>query len=208
MPRTSDKREDLILAADSLFHRKGFERSTIADVAAAAAVPMGNVYYYFKTKEELVAAVTQARNEAAALWFQELDRLATAKARLLRFVARFDTLVESRQAHGCPTGGLCLETNKIGGPIAEQAAIAFRRSLAWLARQFGELGRKPKQAREDAARIVGGIQGAILLTNTFKEPEFMLNETRRLKEWLDALPDSIGAKRLPSAGTKMKGKKK
>ncbi|MEO7778905.1 MAG: TetR/AcrR family transcriptional regulator [Fibrobacteria bacterium] len=209
----------LIQAADTLFHRKGFERSTIADVAAFAEVPVGNVYYYFKTKEDLVAAVTHLRNETTARWLLDLDRFPSARERLRLFVARFETLVESRLAHGCPTGGLCLETNKIGGAVAEQAAIAFQNSLAWLESQFGALGRKRKQAKEDAARIVGGLQGAILLTNTLKDPAFMLNEVRRLEEWLDTLPESgaslskkqttgpavAGPKRLPSRGAKRKG---
>jgi TetR/AcrR family transcriptional repressor of nem operon len=33
----------------------------MADIAAAANVPPGNVYYYFKTKEEIGAAIIEQR---------------------------------------------------------------------------------------------------------------------------------------------------
>ncbi|HKP97521.1 MAG TPA: TetR/AcrR family transcriptional regulator [Fibrobacteria bacterium] len=209
MPRTSDKRETLIRAADALFHRRGFERSTIADLAASAAVPLGNVYYYFKTKDDLIAAVVRHRNEASLARQKELEALGSARERLLRFVDRFGTLIESRTAHGCPTGGLCLETNKIGGVAAERAAGAFRQSLAWLARQFRELGRKPKQAEADAGQVMGGLQGAILLANTFKDPEFMIREIGRLKEWLAALPaGKTGSGKTAKASTEKQATRK
>ena len=57
----ASKRDRLIDAALRLFYEHGIERTTIADIAAAANVPPGNVYYYFKTKEDIVDAVVSAR---------------------------------------------------------------------------------------------------------------------------------------------------
>ena len=45
---------------DQLLHQQGIERTTLADIAKAADVPPGNVYYYFKTKDEVIAAVIEA----------------------------------------------------------------------------------------------------------------------------------------------------
>jgi AcrR family transcriptional regulator len=50
------KRDRLIAGARETIHRQGFEATTIADIAQASDVPVGNVYYYFKSKDELVAA--------------------------------------------------------------------------------------------------------------------------------------------------------
>ena len=49
----SDKRTRLIEAADKLVQLQGFSQTTLADIAKKADVPLGNVYYYFKTKEEI-----------------------------------------------------------------------------------------------------------------------------------------------------------
>ena len=37
-------------AARELVHRQGVARTTLADIAQAADVPVGNVYYYFRQK--------------------------------------------------------------------------------------------------------------------------------------------------------------
>jgi TetR/AcrR family transcriptional repressor of nem operon len=44
------------LVAGALIQRQGIEKTTIADIARAADVPVGNVYYYFKTKDDLIEA--------------------------------------------------------------------------------------------------------------------------------------------------------
>ena len=51
-----------------MFYANGVERTTLADVAQAAGIPLGNVYYYFKTKHDLIQAVVEARlSEARAM---------------------------------------------------------------------------------------------------------------------------------------------
>jgi len=54
---TPDKRDRLVDAAVQLVHRQGFHRTTLADVAEESRVPLGNVYYYFKTKDALGEAL-------------------------------------------------------------------------------------------------------------------------------------------------------
>src|SRR5436190_1322862 len=53
------KRERLVTAAQELVYRQGVARTTLAHIAEAADVPVGNVYYYFKTKDDIVGAVGQ-----------------------------------------------------------------------------------------------------------------------------------------------------
>ena len=58
-----DKRTRLIETATKLAYGRGFRETSLADIAEAARVPVGNVYYYFKTKEELAEAVVERRLE-------------------------------------------------------------------------------------------------------------------------------------------------
>jgi AcrR family transcriptional regulator len=55
-----DKRQRLVSGACEVIHQQGVEKTTIADIAQAAEVPVGNVYYYFKTKDELVEAAIES----------------------------------------------------------------------------------------------------------------------------------------------------
>ena len=57
------KRARLVAAACRVLHEQGVERTTLADIAKAAYVPVGNVYYYFKTKDQLVEAAIHAHGQ-------------------------------------------------------------------------------------------------------------------------------------------------
>lgn len=47
-------RAQIVTAAMTLFREQGYQRTTMRAVAAAAGVSVGNAYYYFGSKEELV----------------------------------------------------------------------------------------------------------------------------------------------------------
>lgn len=184
----ADKWQSLVQAASELFHRQGFEQTSLADIATAAGVPLGNVYYYFKTRDELLKAVLDQRLAAVRAKRAELEALPSPRDRLLAFVAGFEERAEESTAFGCPAGGLCQEMNKRGGDVAAEAAGLLRDGLDWVTRQFHALGFREGQAREHAARLIGARQGSILLSNTFKDPRYIKQEISRLKEWLSALP--------------------
>jgi AcrR family transcriptional regulator len=56
-PLDHEKRVAIMEAARALFTTKGYESTTIADVAKQAAVAVGTVYIYFKNKSDLLYAV-------------------------------------------------------------------------------------------------------------------------------------------------------
>src|SRR5258705_1889960 len=62
MARTHiDKRSRLVSAAVGLAYQNGFEATSLADIAREAKGPLGNVYYYFKTKDEIGEAIVGLR---------------------------------------------------------------------------------------------------------------------------------------------------
>ncbi|MFG1606224.1 TetR/AcrR family transcriptional regulator [Actinoplanes sp. NPDC049265] len=58
-------RHALVAAASDLFERHGYERTTIADIAAAAEIGTRTFFSYFATKEELLFPETDPRLRAA-----------------------------------------------------------------------------------------------------------------------------------------------
>ncbi len=60
-------------AAVQLLHQQGIERTTLADIAKVADVPPGNVYYYFKTKDEVIAAVIEAHAQQVRTTLASID---------------------------------------------------------------------------------------------------------------------------------------
>jgi AcrR family transcriptional regulator len=68
MPRVSDqhlaaRRAQILEAARGCFAREGFHRTSMADILGAAGLSAGAVYRYFRSKEELVAAIAGQAGE-------------------------------------------------------------------------------------------------------------------------------------------------
>src|SRR5256886_5312138 len=126
-----DKRTRLIDSAMKLAYRRGFRETSLADIAETANVPLGNVYYYFKTKDELGEAVVERRLAEFRAFREELDRLSSPKERLFAFVERIQSNREQLARGGCPLGGLCTELHKEGGPLAKKSAALFTEPMRW-----------------------------------------------------------------------------
>jgi AcrR family transcriptional regulator len=55
-PRAEDTRRKIYEAAMELFREKGFEATTMRDIAGKAGVALGGAYYYFSSKDAIVLA--------------------------------------------------------------------------------------------------------------------------------------------------------
>ena len=53
------RREEIVLAAEKVFFSKGFDLSTMDDIAEEAELSKGTLYLYFKNKEDLHMAVAR-----------------------------------------------------------------------------------------------------------------------------------------------------
>src|SRR5690242_12645727 len=78
MPRPNQKkaqgaktREECLAAAIEVFARRGYQRTTMDEIAAAAGVTKGALYWHYRTKEDfLIAALTKLNTE----WENEVVR--------------------------------------------------------------------------------------------------------------------------------------
>jgi AcrR family transcriptional regulator len=184
------KRERLVASAVALVHEQGARATTLADVAQAADVPLGNVYYYFKTKDELLAATVEAHAAELRAALAQLDEAPTPAARLKAFVAMVGGQGDLAARSGCPQGTLCSELDKRDDELSQLAAKLMQIPLDWAERQFAAMGRS--DARELATALIAAYQGISLLTNTLRDPSLMTTEARRLSAWIDALEAESG----------------
>jgi AcrR family transcriptional regulator len=53
--RTEEKKRQILLAASSVFRRRGLHATGMRDIAAELGMHVGNLYYYFQNKRELLA---------------------------------------------------------------------------------------------------------------------------------------------------------
>jgi TetR/AcrR family transcriptional regulator, transcriptional repressor for nem operon len=182
----ADKRTRLVETAMKLAHKRGFRETSLADIAEAADVPVGNVYYYFKTKDELGEAVIERRLAQFHAFREEMDRLSSPKERLLTFADGIQRNKDQLARGGCPLGGLCSELHKEGGALAKKAAALFTAPMDWLEEQFRAAGHE-KDSRELAVHLFSAFQGMAAVALGANDPDVVVMEVRRLKGWIKSL---------------------
>jgi TetR/AcrR family transcriptional repressor of nem operon len=184
--RALGKRERLIAAARGTIYRQGIEKTTLADIAAAAGVPLGNVYYYFKTKQDIVEAVVESHLVEARQMLTALeDAYDSPRDRLKALFGALTQQADQIARYGCPHGTLCLELDK-RADAPDLAARLMREPVDWAQHQFAALGCPDADAL--AIEVIARYQGAALLSSTFRDPALMTREAARVAAWLDTLP--------------------
>jgi AcrR family transcriptional regulator len=186
----ADKRTRLIEAAADLAHRRGFRETSLAEIAEAAQVPLGNVYYYFKSKDALAEALIER-------WLQEMRAARAAwdaaGGPVERLEACIDVATNGREAvarSGSPIGGLCTELGKTEGPLALKARVLFREQLDWIEAQLRALGAEA-EAPALAVHLLAGLQGASVLAHAQGDPALVVYEAEMLKAWVRRLPQRL-----------------
>ena len=181
-----DKRSRLTRAAADLTYARGFGKVSLAEIAEAADVPVGGVYYYFRTKAAVAEAIIAQRSDE----FQQLrahwEQASTPKERLKAFVQSTADNRDALVRAGCPVGSLCSELGKEDASLARLAAHPLRQLLAWTEAQFAGLGREREKAGL-ALHLLAALQGISLLANCFRDPSVVIKEARRLSAWIDSL---------------------
>jgi TetR/AcrR family transcriptional regulator, transcriptional repressor for nem operon len=181
-PKT-DSRTRLLQAAEKVTYQHGFGRTAIADIAKEARVPLGNVYYYFKSKDEIGDAIVELRVSRFRKLLQELSQAESPQERLCAFVQIKIKNRESLARAGCPVGTMCSELHKHGGAVARKSTTLFADALGWMEAQFQELG-KGSESRGLAIHLLSATQGVSVLAHTFHDPDMIAMEAERLKRWI------------------------
>jgi TetR/AcrR family transcriptional repressor of nem operon len=179
------KRERLVAGASDLLHRQGVATTTLAQVAHVAAVPPGNVYYYFKTKDDLVRAVIDARVAEVRAMLAVFERRPTPAERLTALVGQWIEMRELVARYGCPFGTLTTELDRRDDGLDREAARPVELILDWAEAQFRELGRP--DPRDLAIALFSGVQGGALLSNALRDPEIMTVSVRHLERWISSV---------------------
>jgi len=182
----ADNRARLLQAAERTTYRYGFGNTAIADIAKEARIPLGNVYYYFKTKDEIGEAIVEQRVPRFRKLLQEFNQAGSPKERLCAFV---QIKIKNREAlarNGCPVGTFCTEMRKLGGAAAGKSQILFAMALDWMEKQFREIG-KGVDSRGLAVHLLSATQGVSVLAHTFHNPGLIDMEAARLKAWIRGL---------------------
>ena len=136
-PRAEDTRRKIYDVALDLFREKGFEQTTMRDIAAKAFVALGAAYYYFSSKDAIVLAFYHELQESSnELILQELadqkkleDRIRCVLEKRLELLARNRKFCAALFRHAPdsadPLSPFSDETRSIREAAIEQMRIAL-----------------------------------------------------------------------------------
>lgn len=189
-PTSNTKRDRLIDSAAELFHRHGMISTSLADIAKHAEIPIGNVYYYFKTKDELAMAAIDKRKRMLAEVYEHLDNVhEDPRTRLIEAVRFFDRVKEEYTRFGCPIYRMIIDGGEAEKEAVSKAGAGLYESFVeWAEKQFRQLGHT-EEARRYSLSLLAGIQGGAVMARAFQSPQVMADEIERLAAWIGSLPN-------------------
>jgi TetR/AcrR family transcriptional regulator, transcriptional repressor for nem operon len=200
-------RDHIVEAADRLFYHQGYAHTSFSDIADAVQISRGNFYYHFKTKDEILDAVIDARRAHTQAMLDRWERDGATPADRIR---SFMHMLIANQAHiqlyGCPVGTLSTELAKLDHASKDEAVKLFALFRTWLGRQFALLGREA-DADDLAMHLLARSQGVAALANAFHDDAFIRKEVQLMCDWLSAITETADkpAKRRGKAAKKRRG---
>lgn len=204
--RERTTRDHIVEAADRLFYQRGYEHTSFADIADLVRISRGNFYYHFKTKDEILDAVIEARVASTKTMLAQWEiEGADPAARIRSFI---HILIANRadiKRYGCPVGTLCSELAKLGHGSQAEANKLFTLFRIWLGRQFTQLGRA-RDADTLAMHLLARSQGVATLASAFRDEAFIRQEVEQMQEWLASCVK--GSKASPKPGSHKPGSPK
>ena len=94
------KKGEILKAATWLFARKGFKETSMSEVAAMTGTAGSNIFYHYKTKEEIFLAILKSTKEELLLEFERFiqeHQVVNGLAMLEGTIKFYLTLAGSRQ---------------------------------------------------------------------------------------------------------------
>ncbi|MEO0323443.1 MAG: TetR family transcriptional regulator [Myxococcota bacterium] len=184
MARRSNKRAALVVAAREAFHELGLKRSTLAVIAKRAGVPLGNVYYYFKTKDDLLAAVIAELREEHDARLAACAEAETPLAQLRAYLAWRSERLETQARHGNLPAALAQDLAREESALAVDAGALFEQERSWLAARFGEPGEG--RAARLAEELHCAVLGAQVAAHASGDPSLLRRRLAALDAWAAA----------------------
>lgn len=167
MPRNpAATRARIYAAAYALFYRKGFQRTSLDDIAAKADVTKRTLYYHVRSKDDLAGAMLEHQH---GFVLAEMARWIGTETDARRFVSRlFDSVGRwaATASKGRWTGSgftrIAMELADLPGHPARVATRRHKSEVqAELARRLTEC--RVRRPREIAAQIQMLLEGAMAL---------------------------------------------
>lgn len=89
--------ELIMEVASAMFQKRGYDRTSLEDIATALHITKPSLYYHFSGKEEILLACIESGHRLFNIWLEERDQVdLTGKERLRIFVTAYVELLKDQ----------------------------------------------------------------------------------------------------------------
>jgi len=172
-------RERIIAASASLLNREGYLRTPVSDIMRATGMQKGGIYNHFASREELgLEAFNYAFRRIREQLLAAIAEKTTARQKLLALIEVFrGSPARPDLEGGCPVMNLAIESDDADAKLRQAA----RQAMGTLHGLFERLIKEgvarhefaKRDARATAIHLVAALEGALMLTNLYKDPEYL-----------------------------------
>ena len=183
----------LLEAARELFWERGYEATSLGDVVKRAKANPGSLYYFFKTKEELLLAVLDRYKEL--LWPVVMQpAFKGAEDPIVRIFAILEGyrqgLMATEFARGCPIGSLSLEVGEALPAARRKIAENFEGWVGWIKKCLDEAADQLPPETDTSALahfVLTVMEGAVMQARAYHSLEPFESAVRVLGDYLARL---------------------
>lgn len=186
-----DRREQIIDAAMRVFAQKGFLKATNKDIARAAGITPGLIYYYFESKEAVLKTIVETRTPIQLLTTLSPEALALPPEQFLAMLLRrVLDIVEGEEFVGLLR---VLLPEFIHNPeLMPLPLAAFERILGFLNNYFESKVKSGELRFMDVSLTVqvlfGSIIGFVLRRQIIRDPTALVYSRAQIA---DAIIDTV-----------------
>jgi TetR/AcrR family transcriptional regulator, transcriptional repressor for nem operon len=185
-----NKSDVLWKAASQVAYERGLAGLTLANVAEAAKMPLGSLYYYFKSRDDMVGAAVARVHTRFLQLREQWDGLGESRLSLRAFAGMTAEQTETLTRHGCPIGTLVAQLGKKQQAGAGDVGQVFSQLCDWAAGHFATLGLSPEAARLAGRKMVRDLEGAAMLAHATGDAGHISEVVSEILHQIDSLADS------------------
>lgn len=197
--KSEETRGRILTAALHLFRERGFEQTTMREVAREAGVALGSAYYYFESKESIVMAFYHQAQDAMIATIEEaLPKQKGLKARLRTILdVKFQHFEPNRKFLGALLAHTADPKNPLS-PFSEETRDLREKDAAQFTRALEGSGVKvPDDLKQDLPNLLWMFQMGLILFWMYDRSPGQKRTTVLLDKSLDLVVSLIKFSGLP-----------
>jgi TetR/AcrR family transcriptional repressor of nem operon len=185
-------RERIVAQTAQLLNREGYLRTPVSEIMRVTGMQKGGIYNHFESREQLtLEAFDFAFARMRDYLIASIAGKRSANDKLCALVEAFRCGSEQEAMRGgCPIGNMAIEADDADPRLRAAARQSMGRLIGLFERivaegiEGGEFAKGDARAR--ATQLVASLEGALLISNLYKDPSYIAGVASRLKDEIRA----------------------